>query len=626
VTRARDRCAGAVVALVLAGGHGRRLWPLSTARRPKPFRELFEAEAPVRRVLRQAEAWLGAASDVWLAIGAPQLAAARAAVPDLGRYTVVTEEHPAETTVVIARAALALTPVGADTVLVVLAADQRLGPDDALLEALDGAVAVARGGPTLVSVGVRPDHPSTAYGYMQLGEPLDIARNAFEGEGYIEKPDRETAARLLATGRSVWNAGIFAFRASTLLAALRRHAPDVLEALAGGGAPARPVRAIDYELMERVAAGDPERRAYVVAGCTFEDLGTLAALSSTVRPDARGNRARGDVDAQGCHDCALLAEPPVRLQVTGLRDAVVAASADGQVLVSALASDARPVVELLTRGDGCFAEVRTQGLEASVDVDGVGHEVHVSAAGTMRGRPAKAIELRRCDNEEEAAGASADRAVEILRSAIERRGRAVWIPSTGRTVVRCYELLASRHRGDLDWARVEVFQMDEIADLPVARTARHFLMHRLIEPLGIRRHALMPDATSATAERLELALCAARPDLVLHGMGENGHLGLNEPGSPFDAPSRAVTLSEETRVAKGPSAARGCTLGLGALLAVPRTILVVTGAHKRDALAAALFGPATPEVPASALQLRSVTTVIADRAALPDRADPDARM
>ena len=246
-------------------------------------------------------------------------------------------------------------------------------------------------------------------------------------------------------------------------------------------------------------------------------------------------------------------------------------------------------------------------------------EVRVAAPGALRDESAgeRTIELRRCLDEEEVARAGADLVVAMLRAAIERRGRAVWIPSTGRTVVRCYDLLGCEYRRALDWKRVEVFQMDELADLRADRTSRHFLMHRLIEPMGILRHTLMGDASSATAARVERELLARGPDLVLHGIGENGHLGLNEPGTPFDSLGREVAIHEETRRAKGVSSSRGCTLGLGILLGVPRTVLLVTGAHKRAALHGALFRPATPESPASGLQLHGATTVIADRAALP---------
>jgi glucosamine-6-phosphate deaminase len=218
---------------------------------------------------------------------------------------------------------------------------------------------------------------------------------------------------------------------------------------------------------------------------------------------------------------------------------------------------------------------------------------------------------------------AADLVVEILRAALARRGRAVLVPSTGRTVIRSYALLAARHRGALDWGRVEVFQMDELAGVPEALSARSFLAAHLVDPLGIRRVRLLREATAGEVGRVEEELVAAGPDLVIHGMGENGHLGLNEPGSPFDGAAREVALDEDTRRSKrGQLAgleppAHGLTLGLGVLLGAPRSLLLATGEHKRRALERALFRPASPAVPASGIQLRGRVTVIADRAALP---------
>lgn len=570
------------VALILAGGRGLRLWPLSTPARPKPFRALFGAEPLVTRVARQAAAWTGDRATVWISLGESQVAAARQAIPDLDAHTLLREERPGETTVAIARAAIAIAARRPDTVILVLAADQRLAPDDAVLRAFDRAAAVARGGPRLVSLGMRPDGPRTAYGYMPLGAPIAGVEGAFEGLGYVEKPDAETAARLLAEGPCLWNAGIFAFRAEVLLAALGRHAPEAMNALSAGEVASRPLRAIDYELMERVRPGDPEQHAFVEARHAISDCGNLAALAAEAPSDARGNRIRGDVSVAESDDCVLLCEAPRRLKVEGLSSYLVAVGAEGNLLVSP------------------------------------------RATGN--------IEFRVCVEEEEVAAQAAEQVIDVLRKAIARRGRAVLVPSTGRTVVRCYALLADHHRRAIDWDRVEVFQMDEMSDLPEALTARAFLQTHLLDPLGIRRARFFhgTDPSSAEARSLERALVAAGPDLVIHGLGENGHLGLNEPGSSFDAEARAVALSEDTRRSKRGQFGglepplRGVTLGLGALLDAPRSLLLATGDHKRTALRRALFGPISRDVPASGVRLRGRVTVIADRAALPDWPSPRA--
>lgn len=610
------------VALVLAGGVGSRLWPLSTPSRPKPFRALFGPEPLAARVVRQAAAWTGHRRDVWLSIGAAQRDAARAAVPDLDACTTLLEARPAGTTVAIARAALALAEARPASVLLVLAADQLLAPDDAVLRAFDGAAELASRG-LLVSLGVPPASPSSAYGYMRLGAPIPGVSGAFEGLGFEEKPDPARAAALLAEGRCLWNAGVFAFRADVFLAALERHVPGAAAALRRGEDLA--LRAVDHELMERVRPGDPEAHAFLDAGPVFRDLGNLEALAAEAPLDARGNQALGAVEAVDCTGCALLSEPPRRLRASGLTGLMVAVGAEGHVLVAARAAESARAalwIPLIRGPEGCRAaadpsvEVRLREVEG-VEVRASGDLTTVTHRDSGDG-----LDLLACADEDDVAEEAASRVVAILGAALARRGRAALVPSTGRTVVGCYARLAARYRGALDWGRVEVFQMDELGGVPEALTARRFLEERLLAPLGVGRAHLMRDASAGEAERVECALLARGADLVLHGLGENGHLGLNEPGSPFDSAAREVELAAETRRAKrdahgGVDLARGVTLGLSALLAAPRSLLLVTGAHKHRALAAALFAAPSPAVPASGLQRGGRVTILADAAAFP---------
>jgi glucosamine-6-phosphate deaminase len=233
------------------------------------------------------------------------------------------------------------------------------------------------------------------------------------------------------------------------------------------------------------------------------------------------------------------------------------------------------------------------------------------------------MNLVRCANEEEVARVSAQAIVDALRGALARRARAILVPSTGRTVTCCYARLVSSHRRSLDWGRVDVFQMDELEGVPASLSARSFLLERLIEPLSVRSACLMGDASRSEAARVERELAAAGPDLVVHGIGENGHLGFNEPGSAFDSIAREVRLHDATVRSKsgqfgaGPPPVRGSTLGLGVLLGAPRSLLLATGAHKRSALERALYRRVSLAVPASGLRLRGDVTVILDATALP---------
>ncbi len=258
--------------------------------------------------------------------------------------------------------------------------------------------------------------------------------------------------------------------------------------------------------------------------------------------------------------------------------------------------------------------MRSRGIDVDVSVDG--EDVSLTAATA----PPR-LELRRCRDEDEVAAAMTAAIVETLRAALERRGHAVWIASTGRTMVAGYARLVATERRSLDWSRVEVVQMDELLEAPEAMTGRHFLRQHLLEPLGLERHLLLGSAGGTEAQTLADLRTAERRlregvDLVVHGLGENGHLGFNEPGSPFDGEGGRVHLTEETRAPRGLPTVRAVTLGLSTLLAARRSVLVVNGSAKREALRRALYEPVTTAVPASALQLHPSTLVIADASAL----------
>lgn len=199
--------------------------------------------------------------------------------------------------------------------------------------------------------------------------------------------------------------------------------------------------------------------------------------------------------------------------------------------------------------------------------------------------------------------------------------------SAGRTPTRVYDLLATDFRAEFDWSRLSLFQMDEYVDASEAvEPFRRYLTRRVVEPLGLSETHLLPgdlagmcDETWAKAIRDEERILRQRGgiDLVIHGIGGNGHLGFNEPGSSPTSPGRVVRLSSSTRDAifPGPPPARGVTMGLAMLLAARESILLASGSSKAQAIAAALEGPVSADCPASWLRLGRKTTVIIDRAA-----------
>jgi mannose-1-phosphate guanylyltransferase/mannose-1-phosphate guanylyltransferase/mannose-6-phosphate isomerase len=322
--------------VILCGGVGTRLWPLSTAERPKPFLHL------------------GGESSL--------LAATLARVADSGRFLppiIVGSAAQAETLKSEAgqKARLLLEPCGRNTapalaaaalladapsrLLLVMPSDHLIAHVPAFLAAVDAAVPFAEAG-RLMTFGIRPTRAETGYGYISRGEPL--GDGAFEAASFVEKPDAATAEAYLASGGYDWNAGIFLLRADRYLQELRRHAPDVAAAadaalprhrdadpvvLEGESFGRSPAISIDVAVMERT-----DRVGVVPVDIGWSDVGTWEAVYDAGREEADhdGNVVRGPVRAEEARGCYLHSDGP-RIVALGVEDLVVVATADG-VLVT----------------------------------------------------------------------------------------------------------------------------------------------------------------------------------------------------------------------------------------------------------------------------------------------------
>ncbi|MFE9436561.1 6-phosphogluconolactonase [Streptomyces sp. NPDC006640] len=199
--------------------------------------------------------------------------------------------------------------------------------------------------------------------------------------------------------------------------------------------------------------------------------------------------------------------------------------------------------------------------------------------------------------------------------------------SAGKTPIRLYELLATDYVDEFDWSRVHLYQMDEYVDPPsMDQDFSRYLSDKVIEPLGIGSANLMirshvdgrgGDWKSFIQRHEHHLRRSGGIDLVLHGIGSNGHLGFNEPGTAPTAAGAVVPLTASTRAAAGPIpiATHGVTLGLGVLLAAKETIVLASGSHKAQAVAQFLCGPVTSDCPASWLRCCDRVTVAVDAAA-----------
>jgi len=327
----------AIHPVILCGGSGTRLWPVSRKPKPKPFLPLVSEETLFEQAVRRV-----AGDDRF----APPLVVAGAAHADLitaqlgdapGARLVI--EPAARNTAPAIALAAALLP--AEAVMLVCPSDHHIADSAAFRAAALAAAALARED-YLVSFGIAADRPETGYGYLRRGEPL---AGGYVIRQFVEKPDLERAREYLASGEYSWNGGIFAFRAGHLLAEFAAHRPEmarlVAEAVAGGvaeGARFHPAAepfaqidgdSIDYAVMENTA-----RAAMVTADMGWSDIGNWAALAEALagEADEGGNVARGAVDLAACRDVFATTDGP-RISAVGLEGVCIIVS-QGEVLVT----------------------------------------------------------------------------------------------------------------------------------------------------------------------------------------------------------------------------------------------------------------------------------------------------
>jgi glucosamine-6-phosphate deaminase len=224
-------------------------------------------------------------------------------------------------------------------------------------------------------------------------------------------------------------------------------------------------------------------------------------------------------------------------------------------------------------------------------------------------------------------------AADIITVQIAAKPDAAVVPAVGDTPMGAYrELATRRERGELDPTRLRVFQLDAYLGLAPddPRALYGWLLRSFVAPLGIplahvvRLPGDAPDPEAACGAYDAAVTQAGGIDLAILGLGPNGHLGYNEPPADPAAPTRVVDLTEESIVSSARYwggrervPRRALTAGMAPLLAARHTLLLVSGAHKREILRRTLSAPPTPAVPASYLQLAPRVTVLADRAAWP---------
>lgn len=340
-SRARGHSASGdlIVPVVLSGGGGSRLWPLSTKEKPKQFLTLFGSSSLFRHALdRVGDAQRFAAPII---VGSTRHAALCEAElgDDLADASLVLEPVARNTAPAIVMAAAVATELhGPGTLMLVMPSDQVIEDVDAFHEAVATGVAAARDG-SLVTFGVRPTGPDTGYGYLEIGDELPAAPGVSKVERFVEKPPLDAAEAMVAGGRHLWNAGIFLFRADIFLEEAQRLAPNIASpALAAISSATRDgirivpderaleeceSESVDYAIMEH-----SPRVAVVPMSPGWSDLGSWDALADLIGDDG----AAPFVTALDCDGCFIRSDG-IPIAALGVSDLIIVASERGVLVL-----------------------------------------------------------------------------------------------------------------------------------------------------------------------------------------------------------------------------------------------------------------------------------------------------
>jgi mannose-1-phosphate guanylyltransferase len=326
-----------IVPVIMAGGKGTRLWPLSRASAPKQFLGFLGETTLFQKTLaRVADTALYAAPVIVTNADFRFLVAEQARAADVPLAAILLEPVARNTAPALAAAATVIARLhGEDAIMQVLASDHEIEADAVYLDCIARAVTAARAG-RLVTFGITPSEPATGYGYIEIGE--DLGNGAHAVRRFVEKPDRERAQAMLAAGGYLWNSGMFMLPVGLFLNELRQYAPQVLEAAAE--AVARAQHDLDFERLDEAAfAGAPDISvdyaifektpvaAVVPSPISWSDLGSWDSVWKTGKQDAAGNVADGSTTMVDTRNSLVISQD-IHVAVQGLDNIAVIASED----------------------------------------------------------------------------------------------------------------------------------------------------------------------------------------------------------------------------------------------------------------------------------------------------------
>jgi mannose-1-phosphate guanylyltransferase/mannose-6-phosphate isomerase len=343
--------------LILSGGSGTRLWPVSRRNLPKQFLALAGRETLFQQTVERTRHLPGVGAPIVVASEDHRfLAAEQLREAGVSGAAILLEPSARNTGPAIALGAMHALERDPDALLLVLPADHLIGDAEQFVDAVTRALPMAQAG-WLVTFGIRPDRPETGFGYIRRAEALP--EGGFRVERFVEKPDAATAEGYVADGGYDWNSGMFLFKAARYLEELGEHAPQMLAAVRAAYASARtdldfmrfdaglfaavPDNSIDYAVMEKT-----QRAAVLPVSCGWSDIGSWSALWLAGERDGDGNLREGDTLTVDTHNSLLRSHERHLIATVGVDDLIVVTTPDATLVAHRdAAQDVKKIVDQL---------------------------------------------------------------------------------------------------------------------------------------------------------------------------------------------------------------------------------------------------------------------------------------
>lgn len=348
--------------VILSGGSGTRLWPLSRAALPKQFLPLVTDKTMFQETLLRLQGLPEMAAPLLICNHEHRfLAAEQLRAIDMQPLSLILEPLARNTAPAVAVAAFAAQAKDPTAILLVLPADHLIKDTRAFHAAIKTAVDLAQQD-KLVTFGITPDAPSTGFGYIERGAALNASDHSFSVARFVEKPNLDTAQQFLAAGTFFWNSGMFVFKAAVYLSELQLYRPEIYAAaqlawqksthdmdfsrLDAAAFAACPSDSIDYAVMERTQAA-----AMVTVDIGWSDIGSWSSLAEVSASDEKGNALRGDVFTAETNNTYVRAESRM-VAAIGIKDLVIVETADAVLVMHKdFAQDVKKAVEFLKQAE-----------------------------------------------------------------------------------------------------------------------------------------------------------------------------------------------------------------------------------------------------------------------------------